>query len=399
MSAGILTVSQINFYIKTLIEGEPALKTVFVSGEISGFTRHYKSGHLYFSLKDERSVLKTVMFSSSASRLRFEPRDGMKVIIRGRISLYEPSGQYQLYAEDMQPDGVGALALAYEQLRGRLEKEGLFKSEHKKPLPAFPFKVGVITSGTGAARRDIENILSRRWPSAEIVLYPVAVQGQGAAQQLTKAVEYVDSHCSADVIIIGRGGGSAEDLWAFNDEALARAIYNCKTPVISAVGHETDFTICDFVADMRAPTPSAAAELAVPDQDEIYGRLSQNRYNLDRLIESKLKSEYERLELIKSGVLFSPEQYIESRSLAADSCVKRFRSAAENYVLKKENEIKTAAAALNHLSPLSTLSRGYALPSKDGKVIFSSSQVNIGDKINLRLNEGSLNCTVEDIDE
>lgn len=399
MSAGILTVSQINFYIKTLIEDDPALKTVFVSGEISGFTRHYKSGHLYFSLKDERSVLKSVMFSSSASRLRFEPEDGMKVIIRGRIALYEPSGQYQLYVEDMQPDGVGALAVAYEQLRSRLEKEGLFKAEHKKPLPSFPFKIGVITSGTGAARRDIENIISRRWPCAEILLCPVAVQGKTAAQQLTKAVEYVDRHCSVDVIIIGRGGGSAEDLWAFNDEALARAVYNCKTPVISAVGHETDFTICDFVADMRAPTPSAAAELAVPDREEICARLDQSRYNLERLMDLKLSSEYKRLELIRSGVLFLPQQYIESRSLEADSCVKRFRSAAENYVTKKENELKTAAAALNLLSPLSTLSRGYALPSKDGRVIFSSSQVNIGDKINLKLSEGSVNCTVEDIDE
>ena len=303
MSVGILTVSQINFYIQSIVDNDPRLKSVFVCGELSNFTRHYKSGHLYFSLKDDKSLIKAVMFSSAASRLRFAPSDGMKVIVRGRISVYEPSGQYQLYVEDMQPDGAGALALAYEQLKSKLEKEGLFDSRHKKPIPQFPKKVGVITSPTGAARRDIENIISRRYPCAEIILYPVTVQGDTAPAQLVNAVEYMDG--KSDVVIIGRGGGSAEDLWAFNDERLARTIYDCNTPVISAVGHETDFTICDFVSDLRAPTPSAAAELAVPDREELFGFLLQRKDTLQRLIKSKITGGDEKLRAIRRSVLFS----------------------------------------------------------------------------------------------
>ena len=259
----VLSVSQINFFIKSLIEGDGRMRDIYARGEISNFTDHYRSGHLYFSLKDEKSVLKAVMFSSAAHRLRFHPKEGMRVIVRGRVAVYEPGGQYQFYVEEMQPDGVGALSLAFEQLKEKLAAEGLFAEEHKRPIPPFPARIGVITSPTGAAVQDIRNILSRRWPAAEIMFCPVLVQGEDAAAQLTAAVKLMNAQKAADVIIIGRGGGSAEDLAAFNDETLARAVFASKIPVISAVGHETDFTIADFVADVRAPTPSAAAELAV----------------------------------------------------------------------------------------------------------------------------------------
>lgn len=397
LSVGILTVSQINFYIKSIVDNDPRLKSVFVCGELSNFTRHYKSGHLYFSLKDDKSLIKSVMFSSAASRLRFAPSDGMKVIVRGRISVYEPSGQYQLYVEDMQPDGAGALALAYEQLKAKLEKEGLFDSRHKKPIPQFPKKVGVITSPTGAARRDIENIISRRYPCAEIILYPVTVQGDTAPAQLVNAVEYMDG--KSDVVIIGRGGGSAEDLWAFNDERLARSIYDCNTPVISAVGHETDFTICDFVSDLRAPTPSAAAELAVPDREELFGFLLQRKDTLQRLIKSKITGGEEKLRAIRSSVLFSPEKYIAEKSLKADICTRAFQAAVDNYISKKENSLRYSAAALSHLSPLNILSRGYALPTKNGKTVKSVKEVEKSDKIKLILNDGSICCTAEEINE
>ena len=270
----VLSVSQLNRYIKMNFDADENLANIFISGEISNFTNHYRTGHLYFTLKDDSSAVRAVMFNSSAKRLKFMPEDGMKVIARGRVSVYEASGQYQLYVDDMQPDGVGALNLAYEQLKEKLQKEGLFSELHKKPLPPYPEKVGVITSPTGAAVRDIINVLGRRFSYAEIVFCPVLVQGDGAHLQLTDAVNLFNSERAADVIIIGRGGGSIEDLWEFNDEGLARAVYNSEIPVISAVGHETDFTICDFVADMRAPTPSAAAELAVPDANELQYALS-----------------------------------------------------------------------------------------------------------------------------
>ena len=279
MSQTVLTVSQVNFFIKSLLEGDGRLQNVLISGEISNFTDHYRSGHLYFSLKDDKSVLKAVMFASAARRLKFRPKDGMKVLIRGRVSVYEPSGQYQLYAEDMQPEGMGALSLAFQQLKDRLSQEGLFDADHKREIPAFPQRIGVITSPTGAAVQDILQITGRRWPLAEIILAPVLVQGEQAPGQIVEALQEMDRRRACDVIILGRGGGSLEDLWAFNEEAVARAVYACTIPVVSAVGHETDFTICDFAADLRAPTPSAAAELCTPDwREELAQVLSYNRY-------------------------------------------------------------------------------------------------------------------------
>ena len=286
----VLSVSQINFYIKSIIENDGSLQFVLVTGEISNLTVHQRSGHIYLSLKDSNSVISAVMFAGNARRLKFRLENGMKVICRGRISVYEPSGRYQLYIEDMQPDGVGALTLAFEQLKKSLAQKGLFDNAHKKPLPKFPKTIGVITSPTGAAVQDITNIIRRRFPSADIVLAPVLVQGESAPEQLVRAVNKFSASKIADVVIIGRGGGSAEDLWAFNDEQLAYAVYNCETPIISGVGHETDFTVCDFVADVRASTPSAAAELAVPDRQELLSYYFKQKQNISAMLERKIKT-------------------------------------------------------------------------------------------------------------
>lgn len=320
----VLSVSQLNRYIKMNFDADENLANIFISGEISNFTNHYRTGHLYFTLKDDSAAVRAVMFNSSAKRLKFMPEDGMKVIARGRVSVYEASGQYQLYVDDMQPDGVGALNLAYEQLKEKLQKEGLFSEHHKKPLPPYPEKVGVITSPTGAAVRDIINVLGRRFPYAEIVFCPVLVQGEGAHLQLTDAVNLFNSERAADVIIIGRGGGSIEDLWEFNDEGLARAVYNSEIPVISAVGHETDFTICDFVADMRAPTPSAAAELAVPDANELQYALSTLKNRMFLNVSSGIADRRSRLEYLTSkGALKSPDEMLSNRSQRLDTAFQK----------------------------------------------------------------------------
>lgn len=366
----VLSVSQLNYYIKSVLQHDPRLAGLLLSGEISNLTDHYSSGHIYFSLKDEKSVIRAVMFSRSASRLRFRPQNGMKVICRGYVSLYEPSGQYQLYVEDMQPDGVGALALAFEQLKQKLEAQGLFDPAHKKPLPRFPKTVGVITSPTGAAVQDIRNILYRRYPCVDMLLYPVLVQGDGAPAQLTEAINRLDKSSLCDVIIIGRGGGSAEDLWAFNSEELARAIYNCRTPVISAVGHEIDFTICDFVSDRRAPTPSAAAELAVPDLSELNASLQSQRQYLMSIMESRFRREDNALlrfrqRLDESGPE-SRSRWLEQKySLSA----KRLETAINNKYSELELKLHRNAAKLESLNPLSVLSRGYTVTEQDGKII------------------------------
>ncbi len=274
-----LTVTQVNRFLKSLIDGDGRLSDIYIAGEISNFTQNARSGHMYFSLKDESSAIKSVMFASAAGRLRFRPEDGMRVIIRGRVSVYEPAGQYQLYAEEMQPDGVGALSLAFEQLKARLAAEGLFDRGRKRPIPVCPMRIGLVTSPTGAALQDMLNIIGRRWPTCETVLCGVQVQGAGAPGQLIAALKTLNLLDACDVIIIGRGGGSMEDLWAFNHEGLARAVAASKIPVISAVGHETDFTICDFAADLRAPTPSAAAELCTPDREGLLDSIgSYNSY-------------------------------------------------------------------------------------------------------------------------
>ena len=395
----VLSVSQLNRYIKMNFDADENLANIFISGEISNFTNHYRTGHLYFTLKDDSAAVRAVMFNSSAKRLKFMPEDGMKVIARGRVSVYEASGQYQLYVDDMQPDGVGALNLAYEQLKEKLQKEGLFSELHKKPLPPYPEKVGVITSPTGAAVRDIINVLGRRFPYAEIVFCPVLVQGEGAHLQLTDAVNLFNSERAADVIIIGRGGGSIEDLWEFNDEGLARAVYNSDIPVISAVGHETDFTICDFVADMRAPTPSAAAELAVPDANELQYALSALKNRMFLNVSSGIADRRSRLEyLMSKGALKSPDEMLSNRSQRLDTAFSKMLSSYENRIGGKKVEFISAATALSKLDPMSVLMRGFAFVSdKNGKNVYSSQALEKGDKINVRFHDGSAVCEVKEI--
>lgn len=401
MISSVLTVSQVNFFIKSLIEGDGRLSDLFISGEISNFTDHYRSGHLYFSLKDEKSVLKAVMFAGSAKRLKFKPMDGMKVIIRGRVSVYEPSGQYQLYAEDMQPDGIGAMSIAFEQLKKKLEAEGLFSDEYKNPLPAYPKKIGVITSSTGAAVRDILQITARRWPVAEIVLCPVLVQGEGAPAQLTEAVRALNRQNACDVIIIGRGGGSIEDLQAFNDETLARAIFSSSIPVVSAVGHETDYTIADFVADLRAPTPSAAAELTTPNIREEAARiLSYHEYFQDGAVKY---IEYLRqsVDILYADSLLGMRQGITDRlKHETDESVRNLRAAFSLAHERSKGKFVHLAGKLDSLSPLKTLERGFAVVSgEDGAVRKSIREVQVGDGIQIQLSDGKIHAEVKNTEE
>lgn len=391
----VLSVSQINFYIKSIIENDGSLQFVLVTGEISNLTVHQRSGHIYLSLKDSNSVISAVMFAGNARRLKFRLENGMKVICRGRISVYEPSGRYQLYIEDMQPDGVGALALAFEQLKSDLEKKGLFDPTHKKPLPKFPKTIGVITSPTGAAVQDITNILRRRFPSVDIILAPVLVQGDSAPKQLVNAVNKFSESKIADVIIIGRGGGSAEDLWAFNDEELAYAVYHCKTPVISGVGHETDFTICDFVADVRASTPSAAAELAVPDRQELMSYYFKQKQYISAMLDRKIKTAQLRLEnqqrrMSASSPKLKAEQ-LEKQLSAKSEKLTRFMNI---YISDKENKLIAAKGKLDGLNPLNVLNRGYAIAEKNEKIITSSKQLKDGDDFTVILSDGKINAKV-----
>lgn len=391
----VLSVSQINFYIKSIIENDGSLQFVLVTGEISNLTVHQRSGHIYLSLKDSNSVISAVMFAGNARRLKFRLENGMKVICRGRISVYEPSGRYQLYIEDMQPDGVGALTLAFEQLKKSLAQKGLFDNAHKKPLPKFPKTIGVITSPTGAAVQDITNIIRRRFPSADIVLAPVLVQGESAPEQLVRAVNKFSASKIADVVIIGRGGGSAEDLWAFNDEQLAYAVYNCETPIISGVGHETDFTVCDFVADVRASTPSAAAELAVPDRQELMSYYFKQKQYISAMLDRKIKTAQLRLEnqqrrMSTSSPKLKAEQ-LEKQLSAKSEKLTRFMNI---YISNKENKLIAAKGKLDGLNPLNVLNRGYAIAEKDEKIITSSKQLKNGDDFTVILSDGKINAKV-----
>ncbi|MCH5300712.1 MAG: exodeoxyribonuclease VII large subunit [Ruminococcus sp.] len=391
----VISVSQLNFYIKSLLDNDMNLNAVFITGEISNLTDHYKSGHIYLSLKDDKSVIKAVMFSGNAKRLRFTPENGMKVLVCGRVAVYEPTGQYQLYIEEMQPAGMGELSLAYEQLKTKLEKLGMFDKSRKKPIPKFPKTVGVITSPTGAAIQDIKNILTRRFPCVNIVIAPVLVQGESAPQQLVDAVNKMDFYNIADVIIIGRGGGSIEDLWAFNSEELAFAIYNCNTPVISAVGHETDFTICDFVSDLRAPTPSAAAELAVPDKNELIAYYNSQRQYIYSMIDSKLQSHYRELKAIQSEInANSPvtqiNNYYSNLKVFKEKVLTELKFDFE----KNAQKINSLANQLEALNPVSVLKRGYSFSEKDGKVLTSVKQVKTDDVININLSDGKISAKV-----
>lgn len=396
----ILTVSQLNTYVRSLLEGDPNLSDVFVCGEISNFTDHYRSGHLYFSLKDEKSVIRAVMFARSAARLRFRPADGMRVIARGRVSVYEVSGQYQFYAEDMQPDGLGALELAFEQLKAKLGAEGLFAPERKRPIPPYPERIGVITSPTGAAVHDIQTVLARRYPLASVVFCPVLVQGEGAAPQIVDALERFSRLRCADVIILGRGGGSLEDLWPFNEESVARAVASCAVPVISAVGHETDFTICDFVADLRAPTPSAAAELAVPDRRELLNVIADQRLRMYRAASASVSEGRSRLDaLTASRALRSPMDTVESGRMAVDRLAERMRGASARKMSEAKAALSASAGRLSALSPLAVLARGYSVARKGGIVISSIKSVVPGDSVDVVVSDGKFSCTVNEIEK
>jgi len=391
----ILSVSQLNDYLKMLLDGDRVLSNVYICGEISNF-KLYTSGHAYLTLKDATGQLRAVMFRSYASRLAFRPEDGMRVIAHGRVSVYEASGQYQLYIDDMQPDGVGSLAMQYEQLRRKLEAEGLFDSARKKELPPMPMRIGVITSPKGAAVHDIRNVLGRRFPCAEMILFPSAVQGAEAPLQLRMGIEFFAQTGICDVIIIGRGGGSAEDLWAFNDEALARAIAACPIPVISAVGHESDFTICDFVADRRAPTPSAAAELAVPDRSELMAALFATKGRMTRLLEAKIRQERRFLQQIASSAVFqAPERLLDRFRMRVGERERLMEELTARRLDAKRNQLMRVSARMEALNPLAVLSRGYATVSKeDGLTVTSADSLQAGDRLTLRFADGHVQAEV-----
>ena len=392
----VLNVSDVNEYIRMLMDGDRVLGNVLVRGEISNFKCYQSSGHLYFTLKDEEGQLKSVMFRSYASRLAFRAEDGMKVIAHGRISVYSQSGQYQLYVDDLQPDGAGALALRFEQLKRKLEAEGLFDASRKKPLPRYPRRIGVITSPSGAAVHDVKNVLGRRFPAAEMILFPSAVQGAEAPEQLRAGVAFFGESGMCDVIIIGRGGGSAEDLWAFNDEALAREIAACPIPVISAVGHESDFTICDFVADRRAPTPSAAAELAVPDASELIAAIRIRSERMERFAETKILQEKRYLQqLASSPVLQKPQKIFDLFRMRVAEKDDALNRAVASALEQNKGLLAQRAATLEAMSPLSVLSRGYAAVSRGEEAITRAKEVSVGDRLKIRFSDGEVDAVAE----
>ena len=384
-----LSVTQLNEYIKMLFDGNKLLSNVLVKGEISNFTNH-RTGHFYFSLKDEGGLVRAVMFRTYASALPFIPEDGMKVTVHGRVSSFVRDGQYQIYVDDIQPDGVGSLYIAFEQLKRKLEAEGLFDKENKLPVPKLPRRIGIVTSPTGAAIRDMINVLGRRFPYAQIILYPALVQGAGAAQTVIDGINYFNQTRSADVLIVGRGGGSMEDLWEFNDEALARCVASSNIPVISAVGHETDFTICDFAASLRAPTPSAAAELAVPDTEDIKRRLENVNTRNRNTILNNLSRARQRLDSIsKTGALSSPERLLDERRMNVLYNSEKLQGRASDILSAEKIRFAGVAEKLGALNPLGIISRGYsAVTNESGEVIRSTSQVSEGDRINVRFSDG-----------
>ena len=443
VARNILTVGDLNQFVKTLLESNPYLGNLYVRGEISNFKNQYLTGHLYFSLKDAGGVVGAVMFASYASRLSFKPEDGMKVMAHGRVSLYPKTGQYQFYIDDMQPDGLGALYIAFNALKEKLEREGLFDPSRKKPIPYMPMHVGIVTSETGAVIQDMKNVFSRRFPLTRLTLYPSLVQGQGAAENLSRGIRYFNAHPElADVIIIGRGGGSIEDLWAFNDESLAREIAKSRIPVISAVGHETDFTICDFVADKRAPTPSAAAELAVPDQADLFANLQEYTTRMRNALKKSLDSRALALKrFAERPVLRSPAAAWNEKAMQLDHLQDRYRHALDAHMQMRQTGLRSILSRpvfqnpgamispgrdrlqslsdradqamrsrisqrlqhadhlkkqLDALSPLGVLQRGYSLTTdSSGRVLTSVQNIRPGDKLTVSFRDGRAIAAVE----
>ena len=385
-----ITVSELNKYIKNKVDEDEYLNNVYVKGEISNFKHHY-TGHMYFTLKDEKSLIKCVMFKSSTSTLKFVPKDGMKVLVFGTLAVYEAGGVYQIYCKAMQEDGIGDLYKQYEELKNKLEKEGLFRSEHKKKIPLMPKTIGVLTSQTGAVIRDIINVSTRRNPNVHIKLYPVPVQGMGAAEKIVEAIKIVNEQKNVDVIILARGGGSIEDLWPFNEEILARAIYESQIPIISAVGHETDFTIADFVADLRAPTPSAAAELAQADIYEIKRKIESYKDRYKQSLKKKIelmRLKYEKI--MASRVFTDPLKKINENYLNIDMKMKSMQTAIQNILNENKAKTKNYILKLDALSPLKTLARGYSITEHNGKILKSIKQVKENDEIGIRLEDGKI---------
>ena len=416
MNDKYISITQLTRYIKYKIDNDVNLNEVFIKGEISNFKAHSR-GHFYFTLKDEGSRINAIMFSSSTKKLKFTPQDGMKVLVTGKISVFESTGAYQIYVNDMLEDGVGNLYIAYEQLKKKLESEGLFDSLKKKKIPKIPKKIGVITAPTGAAIKDIISTIKRRWPLTEIFLFPALVQGEDAKDDIVKQIKRADSF-NLDTLIVGRGGGSIEDLWAFNEEIVARAIYECNTPVISAVGHEIDFTIADFVADLRAPTPTGAAEMAVPQYDDVVNYLNQVKIRLNNSIHNKIKVSKDKLNSIKSRNIFkNPMSIYQTKEIIFSNLVEKLKFSLTNltslkgkelekiknsYILrnpyqlldKKSNKYLQLISKLETLSPLLTLKRGYTMTRVDGKVINSAKRISKGDKISVEFSDGLIDAEV-----
>lgn len=383
-----ITVTELNTYVKEKFQEDEFLNNVLVKGEISNFKHHY-TGHMYFTLKDENSLIKCVMFKTYTSHLNFVPKDGAKVMILGTVSVFERDGVYQIYAKAMQQEGIGDLHAEYEKLKAKLEKEGLFDKSHKKAIPFMPKCIGVLTSNTGAVIRDIINVSTRRNPNVYIRLYPVPVQGQGAAEKIAKAIEVMNEENLADVLILARGGGSLEDLWTFNEEIVARAIYNSKLPIISAVGHETDFTIADFASDLRAPTPSAAAELAVPNINELELKIKSLENRLKNALYKKLEVMKLRFEkCMKTSAFTNPMQKINENYMILDKQVKRIETAMQSTIKEKKTYMIEWITKLDTLSPLKTLTRGYSIVQSEGKMINSAKKLDKGDKVNIRFIDG-----------
>lgn len=395
IQASVYSVTQINEYIKSLLDSDGVLSGLFVRGEISNY-KVYPSGHHYFSLKDAQGAIRCVMFRREAFHLRFRPENGMNVIAFGRVAVFPRDGQYQLYCSGLQPDGVGDLHMAFEQCKERLYREGLFDREHKRPIPRFPARIALITSPAGAAVQDMIRILGARWPMAQVVILPVLVQGAGAPEEICAALAWANRHQAADLIITGRGGGSMEDLWAFNDEAVARSIYVSQIPVISAVGHEPDVTISDFVADLRAATPSNAAELAVPDQNEIYAHLRRLEERMTQATARQVNQARVRLEQAgRSAVLASPVQKLDERRLLVDYQREKLAQSLVKVLNRDQGRLTRLASALDAMSPLKVLGRGYALVRNEaGGLIKSTQAVSPGDRLEVRVSDGSISCMI-----
>ncbi len=394
-----ISVAQLNRYVSALLEQDERLNPVLVKGEISGF-KSYSSGHLYFTLKDDEAAVSCVMFKGQAAKLKFKPSDGLKVILTAKASLYDRDGRFQLYVSEMAADGLGDLYLAFEQLKKRLAEEGLFDAAKKKKIPLLPKSIGVVTSPSGAVIRDIIQVLSRRFPNFCLKLIPVQVQGEGAASSIAQAIRRFNQLLNVDVIIVGRGGGSMEDLWAFNEEIVARAVYDSIIPVISAVGHETDFTICDFVADLRAPTPSAAAELAIPVRKELELALLQMENRSARALGVRLEKQRQRLLHIQQHKIFrQPFDWTDQRRMDCDRANQALQQAINRRTIQAERNFSILAGKLDALSPLKVLARGYGVITSavTGRTIVSTALVNPGDSINAWLSDGVLNCEVSQV--